>query len=119
MNRDAGLTLRPRTISVLYFLSKVALVRKVGSSWYLPMSKVLVMSTQKSKRRHRCFISSAYGLVLSKPPTQECVLIVHIQKRVFLDTEKLRKFTTIAWVKARLPVRSALYSQCTGGLVVR
>jgi hypothetical protein len=47
------------------------------------------------------------------------VLIVRIQKGALLDTGKLRNFVTVAREKARLPVRSALFKQDTGGLVVR
>ena len=34
-------------------------------------------------------------------------------------TGKLTDFGAVAWVKARLPVRSALFKHDTGGLVVR
>jgi hypothetical protein len=32
---------------------------------------------------------------------------------------KIKDFMAVVWVKARLPVRSALFKQDTGGLVVR
>jgi hypothetical protein len=54
-----------RAQSACFDSRAVALVRRVGWSRYLPTLKVLAASIRKgSKRRHRCFVTSAYAKLM-------------------------------------------------------